>query len=484
MLRRGYPVLHKEYPEYGHSIPGDWDLVRDWIFTQEKQTPRSVTHTCETPVHGSSYWLQVRAFQDIHRKATVTASLGASAAAPSLSVHADNVACLELDVGAMPVHADRNLWLQVGDHLEVVEAPLPERLFLLGKRGAWEVTSQWEPEPSSVRGYLPGAGANLYDGEPLLIVRGTSGTSPETEMLERAAADISYYGGVSWRDMLTGRIPIKTDRETSAADLEHCNLILLGNPDQNSIVKRLFPRLPLQVKGGELLAGDRKPVSLAGAGLGMLYYNPEVPERLVYLLSTWSADAMEPFHGHGKALLAGLPDHERGDQPDLVVRTVEGLDRRRMQLDRDWNWRAIPGESRSVSGDRALTRQLTDIHMDLLLDVTAADFALWRTSGDEQREFDHEWFTLADAALARSSMRTMVAAMQGRDVAEVKARAKEFGVLLLAGVPGQDIGPARQYRVAMLPPTAGNLSVMQETFPVECGPGLSRSRALELLFRN
>ena len=47
-----------------------------------------------------------------------------------------------------------------------------------------------------------------------------------------------------------------------------------AGPQDNALLRRVLPELPIQIKDDTLLAGDREPISLKGSVLSMYYFNP------------------------------------------------------------------------------------------------------------------------------------------------------------------------------------------------------------------
>ncbi|ADB16797.1 phospholipase/Carboxylesterase [Pirellula staleyi DSM 6068] len=60
-----------------------------------------------------------------------------------------------------------------------------------------------------------------------------------------------------WKEVMRGTLPEKADREVTADDLKHHNLILFGDSDSNYAIERLSPRLPIKSVGGQWTWGDQ-----------------------------------------------------------------------------------------------------------------------------------------------------------------------------------------------------------------------------------
>ena len=71
----GCPVILKEYAA-GHSVPGSHAPLMEWLFAQKRNpTPRTITHDCEAPSLGRSYWITIKEFDDPHQRAFVEAAI-------------------------------------------------------------------------------------------------------------------------------------------------------------------------------------------------------------------------------------------------------------------------------------------------------------------------------------------------------------------------------------------------------------------------
>src|SRR5205823_13648629 len=80
-----------------------------------------------------------------------------------------------------------------------------------------------------------------------------------------------------WRLGFRGEVPVKDDRDVTAADWREANLILFGDPGSNSILAKIAAQLPLR--------WNREGVEAAGRSYGpdripvVIYPNPLSPDR-------------------------------------------------------------------------------------------------------------------------------------------------------------------------------------------------------------
>ena len=423
--------------------------------------PQTITYTCDTPDRGKAYWLNVRRFADPHLRVTVNAAITGRGAEQALSLLMPNAEVLELDTGKMPIDSRESLLVQVGNQLLTVEAPLATRLYVVRGDDRWSVTNKWIAPKNKARPYRAGAAADLFTGEPLLIVYGTQGPDSRDEALLKGAENLSLFPG-SWNDMVVGQIAMKADVDLTEKDIERFNLIVLGGALDNSLTARLLPKLPITFDGkGQLIAGNREPVSLDGAGMRMAYYNPLAPDRLVFVVATEDEGAQaDKWLGKCRHHLSGSSGIDRVDVADLVVQELvsahnpeeSGPDRRRMQFTHDWAWRQVEGADRKVRRgmDRALKSRR--VELDLMRQVNGADFAFAQKIDADKKILARRWFTLADAATERSPIGTMVAETSGAELIAIYERWGAVGDIISVPnyKPGK-IDPEKMYTITMHP---------------------------------
>lgn len=455
MQKMGYVVLHKEFPGIGHQSIPEFAAKNDWLLNFRRVAhPKAVTLTCETRAYGKAYWVNIRRFEDDHRRAHVQARVEQSEKTQALTLLLDNVAVLECAVAGMPVNPKGELRVLINGEYREVAAPLPERLVILRQDGKWTIADHWTAPTSAIRPYYPGAAANIYGGEPLLIVYGTQGPKERNEVLQSAAEKLAVFAGAGGRPMPIGRIPVKADREVTAEDIAHRNLILLGGARDNVVTARMAALLPFTINAkNELLAGNREPVSLDGAGFCLAYYNPLAPDRLIHLVATeMNTEDAKAWLSYPQNLLIGSGGWARGDQPDLIVRALDGAARRLMQFTEGWQWRKLDGAEIRLPAAMAMGNNVTAAGLRVMRRVSRADFIFDWGDPKNPRWNDPQYFTLADMATASAPRQLMLARMTGEALRAfyTKTVAKGDAIALPATLPA-DLDPQRLYHVALPP---------------------------------
>src|SRR5690606_16933173 len=185
-----------------------------------------------------------------------------------LALRLTNVSRLRLRVKEAPIDPGAALELSLGGASLRRQAPLPDVLTLSRRGGAWAFE---EREPAlPFRLHTPGGANQLYDGEPLLIVYGTSGGAAASAALRSAAVVASRSFNASWQSPsgqvggdgishnqnLYGELRIEADTEVSPAELETHHLVLIGTADEDALVARIADRLPLRFEAGEVRFND------------------------------------------------------------------------------------------------------------------------------------------------------------------------------------------------------------------------------------
>ena len=263
LQKRGYSIAHKEFPEAGHSIANKYPVI-DWLLTfQKPKKTLAVVYSCQNPEWGKAYWTSILKFINPHKQATVIANFAGFGPQQLLTVKLNNVEVLAIDTTSAPVDKNNDLIVQVGKDQFIRKAPLPDTFYISNQQNKIALLTHWQAEKSAIRSYSAGAAADLYTGEPILIVYGTGGDDKQNQVLKKAAKRLSTHGAYSWVKMSLGQIPIKIDKDVTYNDIQNNNIILLGSAKENSLVAKMFDKFPLRINAkNELIVEDRKPLTL------------------------------------------------------------------------------------------------------------------------------------------------------------------------------------------------------------------------------
>ncbi|MDX2110403.1 MAG: hypothetical protein SFY80_09210 [Verrucomicrobiota bacterium] len=339
----GGTAIMAETTGLGHSV-GQWKegeaQMKAWAATKQKVNSREVRTIRYTAIDQTSrgaYWAQVIEWGGEGRPASMNLRVDAD---NTLFAELDNLNALEIDVPQSPLAKDRPLHVIVaGVPVGELPAPLPAKIILRAQPNGWLITGDI-PAPLPRRLHYPGGSTALYHGEPLLIVWGTTGpqeTTNKLEALARAGQKNSRinWSEPEWRQMPYGEIPAKADKDVTADDKQRCNLILLGNASENAIVASIADSLPVKIANNQVSEVGGRTLSLTNRLMGLLYYNPQAPQRMIY----WIA-ASDPVNYRNDAKFFSIqawgtaPDFivTEADKPQLVVAR---------RFDSHWQWEQL-----------------------------------------------------------------------------------------------------------------------------------------------
>jgi len=386
----GYPVYYTEWNGVGHAVvqraraDGWMDLLS--AHTRSKD-PIHVRIRADHPRNASIDWAEIARWIDPH----AVAKLDARVVSPNtITVSLENVSKAVLTPPASRLTADGDLVWLVNGH-RVVAPRSADGAYDLSRRdvpaaavgadSSWAVSAHIDEPAPTRRPYAPGSTMNLYRGEPLLIVYGTS--SPDenlNEAIREMADEASRWSSATSDHMLFGRVPVKADHEVTDDDLATKNVYLIGGPAANTVTNRLMADLPVREENGELIVFGVERVPLEGRGYCAVYPNPRFPRRLVAIYSS----EVEQFYTIRRSRLASW---YVGDWdpflPDVLVEEVAQVD---SAEDIRWNsivrgyrfthdWQVVDSPEDMPTRHPESVRNEADYIARAMLEATEADFS-------------------------------------------------------------------------------------------------------------
>lgn len=472
----GYDAVLNEHPTAGHGIRAPPQKTMEWLFSLRRDSsPRHITYTCEHPRDGRIYWLKIEKFLDPHQVTRIEAKAGEG----GLKITTENVRQFSIDPSAAPLRPGQKITVD-GMLVKYSHEAGQKRLTII-RNGDWQMASPRSHTTVRRRTYGAGAAANLFQGEPLLVIYGTGA---DNAFLQRAAKVLSRTGGPVFKPANV-RFPVRADSDLGDVPLEKYNLLLVGTRQNNSYLRKIAARLPYRIENGVLNAGGREPLSLGGSVLGFFYFNPEHPTRVIYVVSPYLNEVeQERFLENPRHFLAGSPGFKMIDQPDLLVRRADLRIRREMQLDADWKFIRMKGEEKRIPDRFSDRLHLAMAHMKLMQRTAEVDFAFWW--GPEDRglfggydfnwlsTFDPEFYTMADYAVRRRETESMTAVLSGAEFCDIFDRWIATGeVVSWPAVKKEDLDVNGRYSIVIpmdLVPKLGNRKKVLST--VAPGPAI------------
>lgn len=451
----GYDAILNEHPTAGHGIRIPPPETLKWLFKLKRNpSPKRIVYTCEHPRDGEAYWLKIESLWDPHQRVRIDAK----ATDDGLTIQTDNIQQFSLDLKNTPLREGQKL--TIDDSLVPYSLTVETGRLTLIQNPTWQTTSSVEKIKTGKRAYGAGAAANLFQGEPLLVVYGTEAGLKEKQFLKQAGTLLARSGGPHFKPA-TVQFPVRSDANLKEMRLDQFNLLLVGTPENNSYLMKIASKLPFSVDEHLLKISRRKPVSLNGAVLSFLFYNPEYPDRLIYVLSPY-LDAAEQtkFLKNPRHFLAGSHGFKMIDQPDLMVRDADLRIRCEMQLEAEWKFRKLQGADQHIPPQFSDRDHLAVAHMKVMQKAANVDFAFWWGPEDKGSfggydfnwlpTFDSEFYTRADYAVRQRETECLTATISGEELLDFDRRwISKNELITWPKMKADSIKADRKYRIVI-----------------------------------
>jgi hypothetical protein len=318
----------------GDSRWADQDPFRlSFAFFQGKsrQTPRAVSFATGQLKYGSAYWLRITELATPPSLGWVNAHFSASG---KIIAQVSNISELEFLPSRFPmdVHNSGTLEIDINGviHTVSIKNDEPVKLRILPPDG-----DTIYKKTTTLEGPVSHAFA-----ESFVIVQTIGGTQAEDELSKKLADQIEK----SWQDNYYVSCPRKTDREITLADIATMNLVIVGGPNVNATIKRIFGSLPFELDAGGIRVGDMK-VESGQALMSAIYPNPLNPQRYVVLVASNSPNAAE----------LPVPELARSGSYDVAVWRFDANKHSELlgewYWDRSWNHLILAGAVVKDEGD-------------------------------------------------------------------------------------------------------------------------------------
>jgi poly(3-hydroxybutyrate) depolymerase len=270
-------------PGGGHNALETWTAKEDagrlfaWFRQYKRERwPGSIKVRTTMARAGRGAWASILGIERPLRPAAIDARM---VDGRHIAVETENVSAFELDL-RHPRLAKGGRILILADGVNLTaDSGTPQARFELGPDGCFAAAAPLpgEEPPNG------GSGLNALFDSPLRIVYGTKrrGLAAQGIEVARAIAEGMKRAGID-------SVDISTDAEAEKAGLEsEGNILLIGNPDENSALAALVHKLPIAWEKGRFRAPGGKA---SGTGLVLVCPDPTKRSRLVGVLAP-------PFRG-------------------------------------------------------------------------------------------------------------------------------------------------------------------------------------------
>jgi predicted esterase len=288
LSERGYEVTLSRVPGASHytwtPLITDQAVLDCLEAARREPAPREITLRAYTLKHGRAYWAEITGKGSWSRPAELACEL--DEAAGTLIVETQNVASLRLEPPVEEPERLRVVWN--GEPAPV--RPVGDGVIELG-------AAEEEPEELLKTAALCGPIREAYAGPFVIVYGGGRGG----ESFQRAV-----QGAADWVRFAQGVPQLLSAEAVTDEVIEHFNLVLYGPPEDNEVLARIAPDLPIGIGDGRYTLGERS-YDASRYGLSMIYPNPLAPEHYVVVNCgpVWGAEL--------------APNHKYDMLPDFIV---------------------------------------------------------------------------------------------------------------------------------------------------------------------
>jgi hypothetical protein len=382
LRRRGGQAIFDETNGFGHAVWGYAEGNKrsgEWAEQQVKPDSRTVRHLDFTALDGAAmrcWWAEIAEWGGEPQPARFIATAGEN---NLLFVELDNVARLKLRVMESPFDSKKPLHVSVNGAVpREIPAPLPSEIVIDGPNAIGR--------EAPVRLHTPGGPIQAYDGSPLLIVYGTKVDAAANTAMRAAAEAASKSSNTNWLDKggeadpqdkvphrqnLFGFLATKADSAVTEDDIARCNLVLIGSANENAVVARIAEKLPVRLEAEKIICSDGFTLPARNRTLGLLYFNPLAPQRLVFWVASteaggYRADATVPALASPLFIGADLLVTHSTEQQLVAMRS----------FDSRWQWNDGREKSPILSAQSESHAALARRIAAAVSRATGADFAV------------------------------------------------------------------------------------------------------------
>jgi hypothetical protein len=293
------------FPRMPHSFGDQYpyaNFVPEVIAHPIRRKPAEVKFYTNTLQYNQAYWVTIDRLTRHNADALVTATYKDG----SIQVSTTNIDALTLRPGEGPVPKGQPTALVV-DGNEVLKAALPDVVHLSKQSGQWQI-GEWKSGAGVKRHGLQGPIGDAFNSR-FLAVYGDGDR-------DLAIAELNAIRNPPGPLDIHGDFPMKPASKVTRQDIESSNLILVGTPKSNAVLKRIAVSLPAALMDG---------------GSIFIYPNPENPSRYVVVWSAKLLSAPDPgLHSGWIMPLNLLPDY---------VQVKDGKVASGGHFDNEWNLR-------------------------------------------------------------------------------------------------------------------------------------------------
>jgi len=334
LINNTCPVIFHELKNVGCQLSQAAKSIDpiEWLLGHRRsREPDDIILECN-PSSVKSYWLSVLRKINPHKNAVAKARfIGIN----NLVLSLNNIEHIAITFPKKNVELSSLMQLMINGTYKELSAPLPDVIYISNISNSYVISQNNPVTQQKRKQYSAGSWQNIFDGEPVLIIKGSSGSDDINRKIEKCSKQLQHWSYVN-RTSSSVNFKIKKDSEITDDDLLKYNLILLGGPNQNSFVNKIKKELVTPLDDNFVTIGNTN-LSLSGRGLWLSQYNPKSEKKLIWI---WASPEPDFYDSDSKWISNW--NYPAENPPDLLVVNLRNSLGYEKALLFDKNWEIIP----------------------------------------------------------------------------------------------------------------------------------------------
>jgi hypothetical protein len=277
----GPKTKHSIHPDSRKEIERRLDSLAKF---GRKRFPNTVDFTTYTLKYNRMNWITVTGLKEHWSKGYVQAFLRADK--HLIEVYTDGVTGVEINFpsGSSPFQEISSVVVKIDDqNFEEFDGHKTDRSVHIAFH---KQNDEWKHGPAKPDGLskqhdLQGPVDDAFLDSFVVVSPSGKAAHPIVDQWTRSEL---HHFVKQWRQQFRGDAIVKADKKLTDADIKNSNLILFGDSESNSVIKRVLSKLPIGWNNDTVTVGDKQFDSSHHAPI-LIYPNPLNPKRYVVINS-------------------------------------------------------------------------------------------------------------------------------------------------------------------------------------------------------
>jgi hypothetical protein len=186
----------------------------------------------------------------------------------TLHITTENIKSFRIEIEKIPFNNKEKLIIKHNNN--IVFNSFPSESYI--------VINQSNNKISEKKSTIEGPFAHIFSG-PFIVVKGTSGTKEENDANQK----MTKYIEEQWKSLYFHNCRVKTDKKITREDVKNYHLLLIGNENSNTLIKKYRKILPLKNSINSVSINNKE---ITGSDLSyyLIFPNPDKSQHYIGLL--------------------------------------------------------------------------------------------------------------------------------------------------------------------------------------------------------